>query len=392
MLENAAENKYYKGFFGRKVQDKVRESCHSKLISIIKRHKLENDFYYSEQPNGSMVITHRRTGNKLLPFGAQSPDDMKSVDDPTEIWMEEADQFEVEDMRILLSRLRTPKAAHSLVMSFNTATVMPGHWILKYFFPEQLHVADKEINKNIKEILSAIKIKKVFCNFTDNYFINKEEYLNTLKLTSGGDETYLRAIAYGDWGVALEGLLFPLTKLNLVDFSLIDFSSPDYKYFAADPADLGNDSFAGGNGILLDTKIYVDNIIYNESGTLYNERECAKVILSTLPHSVGIEGIMGWKQTAVRIRNSVQKQGYENEVRVLRTRTNKKVRIAARANFIKNNFVFRKNYNDYTEYAMFMRNLTTYLADGTSKHDDAPDFLEMQAAYFETNFGHIWVQ
>src|SRR5438105_15473548 len=83
LLKECQKKEYFKGFYGRKVYDKVRQSCHSKLVSIIKRHKLESKFSFSEQPNGSMIIAHNETGNKLIPYGAADPDDMKSVDDPT---------------------------------------------------------------------------------------------------------------------------------------------------------------------------------------------------------------------------------------------------------------------------------------------------------------------
>lgn len=396
LLKRCKEEKYFKGFFGRKVKDKVRDSCHSKLISIIKRHGMQGEFSYSEQPNGSLVIICLKNGNQLIPFGAQYPDDMKSVDDPTDIWMEEADQFNAEDMQILLSRLRTPKAKHHLWLSFNTAPVMPGHWILKYFFPEQTHTADKDVNESVAKALSAITCTKIFCNFIDNYFQDKEEYLNTLRFTAGGDDSYLQAIAYGAWGVAMEGLLFPLSKLNLEDFSTIpqlnikDELGVDYIYLAGDPADLGSDSFALGIGKLIGSNIYITDIVYNEKGTLYNEKEAVRLVIENKPHSAGIEGVMGWIDVVNRIRISLQKLGYEGEVRALRPRTNKKVRISARASFIIKHFIFRKDYNNIPEYAMFMRNLTSYLADGTSKHDDAPDLCEMIASHYERTFGEIW--
>lgn len=200
---------YFKLFFGRKVEDKVRESCHSKLVSIIERQKLEHEFSYSKQPNGSMLIIHKATGNSMHPFGAASPDDMKSVDDPTHIWMEEADQFTDKDLQVLLSRLRTPRAKHHLILTFNTVSVLPGHWILRYFFPEEC--PDSEDNAGIEELkraLAAVKTKKVFCNYTDNYFQDQEEYYNTLVIASGGDQVLLKAIASGAWGATRTGQEF----------------------------------------------------------------------------------------------------------------------------------------------------------------------------------------
>lgn len=45
------------------------------------------------------------------------------------------------------------------------------------------------------------KILKIFCNYTDNYFINQESYYETLKLNSAGNQHQLEAATKGAWGV-----------------------------------------------------------------------------------------------------------------------------------------------------------------------------------------------
>lgn len=191
---------YFRGCFGRKVLDKVRKSCHSKIISIIERHGYQNEFKYSKEPKGSMDIIHIATGNTMFAFGAKDADDMKSVDDATAIWMEEADAFTDEDFRVLFTRLRTPRADHHLWMSFNTAAVFPGHWILRYFYPEVAISDDTPANEALAEALKDAQFQDVFCNYDDNYFIDQKAYYNNLIIAAAGNKMILDAIAHGAWG------------------------------------------------------------------------------------------------------------------------------------------------------------------------------------------------
>lgn len=198
LLEKARKPGYFKCYYGRKVLEDVRGSVHSKFITIIKDNGLEDEFHFSEETNGSMVIKHRATGNMFIPFGASKAESLKSIDDPTHFYLEEMDQFSLKDFAVILSRLRTEKGTLQLYGAFNTATVMPDHWMLKVLFPE---FGDNTFeNQEIIDIIDSIGVKKLFCNYTDNYFINQADYYNKLKLTAGGDLEFLNAIASGGWG------------------------------------------------------------------------------------------------------------------------------------------------------------------------------------------------
>lgn len=192
------------------------------------------------------------------------------------------------------------------------------------------------------------------------------------------------------------GLLFPVDDLSFADFNEIEdiLDNPDYNYVAADPANEGGDDFASADSPLIGNKIYIRNVIYNTKGVDFNQEMVAKLILSVNPPAVGVEGVFGWEETAKDIRDFVQEKGYEGEFRILKPRTKKHTRILNRSAFIRNNFVFRKDWEDYPEYAKFMRNLTSYLkiqeAGNGNKHDDAPDICEMIASYYEKHFPHIF--
>lgn len=208
LLNKCLNDTYFKCYYGRKVFDTIRGSCFETIIETIEDLSLDDYFKYSKADNSSMIIHCVKNGNKFVPFGADDPDKMKSVKDPSHIWMEEFDQYadtsqngEREgDFQILFPRLRTIKAQTELIASFNTEAVYETHWILKYFFPDQYEGVDSP-GKWFKDIMESMDIDKCFANYTDNYFIDQDGYFKQLQMASGGNELVLRSIANGAWGV-----------------------------------------------------------------------------------------------------------------------------------------------------------------------------------------------
>ena len=171
-------------------------------------------------------------------------------------------------------------------------------------------------------------------------------------------------------------------------------NDPDFTFVAADPADEGGDDFAAAPFKLIGDKIYVTDMLYNTNGADFNEQALEEMIIANNASAAGVEAVFGWVETAKRVRDALWKRGFKKEFRNLKPRQNKHTRIVNRAAFIRNNFVFRKDWDDRPEYAKFMRNLTSYLKiqePGTkNKHDDAPDLCEMAGQYFERNFPNLW--
>lgn len=194
------------------------------------------------------------------------------------------------------------------------------------------------------------------------------------------------------------GLLFPIQDLNFYDPEdpLLDkqLSDPDFTYIPADPADEGGDDFASGPAKLIGNKIYITDMIYNTEGTDINEVAFRKMVAKNKAAAVGFEGVLGWVDTAKRVREDLEAHGYEGEFRILKPTQKKHTRITNRAAFIRNHIVFRRDWATRPQYAKFIRNVTAYLkiqeTAAANKHDDGPDFLEMVASYYEKNFPHLW--
>lgn len=188
-IDKAIHQKYFRGYFGRKILEDVRGTVHKTIVDRIKELHKEHLFDFSEKPNGSMHIICKANGNEMLPFGASNSTSLKSIKDPTDFFLEEMDQFTFVDFGFIYSRLRTEKAHTQLWGAFNTDRLYQSHWIRKVFFEGQY----KDQSFRLK------------ANFTDNYFINQADYLDKLKLIANGDAAKLNAIAYGEFGIVRTG-------------------------------------------------------------------------------------------------------------------------------------------------------------------------------------------
>lgn len=185
LLDKCINNKYFRGYFGRKIFETVRGTVFKTITDRIKELKKEHIFSFSDSPNGSMIITCKENGNEFYPFGANNPASLKSIKDPTDFFCEELDQFDFTDFGLIYSRLRTEKALTQFWAAFNTEKIYESHWIRKVFFEGEF--ADQ-----------SFKHKSTY---RDNNFIDQEDYLQKLKLIANGDEATLNAIADAEWGV-----------------------------------------------------------------------------------------------------------------------------------------------------------------------------------------------
>lgn len=199
-LNECLDEPYFKCYYGRKVFDTVRGSCFATLVASIKKNNMEHLFHYSESDSSSMVITCTKNGNKFIPFGSDKADKLKSIKDPTDIWCEEFDQFTFNDFKELYPTLRTPRGRNRFTGTFNTHGVLPNHWLLKIFFPELYQGTDKS-DVEYADLLEGKQVKKLFVNFTDNYFIDQKAYRQTLWLSAAGNLTIYEGIANGAWGI-----------------------------------------------------------------------------------------------------------------------------------------------------------------------------------------------
>lgn len=189
MIDRCMQPQYARIYFGRKILDTVRGTIFQTIVDRIKELNLEDHFYFSEAPNGSMHIRCKDNDNKFIPFGANDPQSLKSIKDPTHFILEEMDQFDWDDFGLFLSRLRTSKVKTQLIGMFNTDRLYQSHWIRKMLFDGEF----------------ASMATKIKAGFRENVFIDAAEYERSLRLISGGNVAKFNAIAEGEMALIRTG-------------------------------------------------------------------------------------------------------------------------------------------------------------------------------------------
>lgn len=281
LINNCIEDEYFNCYYGRKVYETVYASCFETLIASIKKQGKQHLFSFSEARNSSMEVRCKANGNKFRAFGASKPDSIKSIKDPSHVLFEEGDQFELKDIQDILPTLRTPKAIGEAILMFNTWGVRYDHWIFKLFFPN-LYRGD---DANEYDLLEGIDVAHYFINYTDNYFIDQEDYRRKLRLSAGGSDLVFESLANGAWGVEPNNnpWLFAFKHEKHVKTVYILQAYPVYLSF-----DFNNDPFAciamQMSGVKGDSSSFI-HFVREFVGAVKVEDMCQQ-ILAAFPSSI----------------------------------------------------------------------------------------------------------
>ena len=187
-------SKYFKCYYGRNVFDLAKRELHSSIVSSIKRMGFEPLFDFSEKSNGSKDIRCKLNSNIFKPFGCDDESSIKGWDDATHILVDELDQIDYSVFVMLFTRLRKKDAKKCFIGCFNNCDVKEDHWLPSIFLNRDLDVLDSKGNKVEK------RITEHFSLFTDNYFIDQEDYRNSLTEAYKHDPERMHAVLTGQWG------------------------------------------------------------------------------------------------------------------------------------------------------------------------------------------------
>jgi len=110
--------KNFKGCCLRKVYADVKDSQFATMEEIIDFYGWRDEFHLIKSP---LEITHLKTGNKMLARGLDKAHKLKSINNLTWLWMEEADEIALEDFIKSDTSVRHPSSNTLLqtVITFN---------------------------------------------------------------------------------------------------------------------------------------------------------------------------------------------------------------------------------------------------------------------------------
>jgi len=210
----------------RKIEKTVKNSCFSLFKQIILEHGMSEDFKITKQP---MEIKHKGTKNVVIFAGLDDPEKIKSITaekgNIEKVWMEEASEFDQEDLDQLSTRLRGRSAIKKQVfITFNP--ISEEHWLKEAFFDQPLRYQD---------------VRTTTTTHRDNPFLDSD-YRSHLESYAATNPFFFAVYCRGEWGsIDDDDTIVPYHKAHQARFRKgVDEDGP--LWVGLDVARKGNDS------------------------------------------------------------------------------------------------------------------------------------------------------
>nr|DAO94641.1 MAG TPA: Terminase [Caudoviricetes sp.] len=207
--------------------------------------------------------------------------------------------------------------------------------------------------------------KKVF---TTQYFRDQRDMLSAEQFESEFQQQPFEA----------KGLLFPEGNLNRF-FELPVDKEPDTIIAACDTADKGADYCAMPIAAVYGQEVYIIDVVFDDSTPEVTKPEVAKALINNKVVSAMFESNNAGSYFARDVQDILKSREYMCSIRTKRTISNKQTRIEFASDNIQKHFYFKhpSTYARNSQYAEFMRQVTTYTRSGKVAHDDGADSLSL---------------
>lgn len=204
--------------------------------------------------------------------------------------------------------------------------------------------------------------------FTTQYFRDQREMLSAEQFESEFQQQPFEA----------KGILFPEASLNRY-FELPVDREPDSIIAVCDTADKGADYCSMPIAAVYGDEVYIVDVVFDDSPPEVTKPECAKALMDNLVVAGTFESNNAGTYFARDVQQILTDRKYVCNIRTKRTISNKQTRIEFASDNIIKHFYFKDSslYARNSQYAMFMKQVTTYTRSGKVPHDDAPDSLSL---------------
>jgi phage terminase large subunit len=240
LFERIMKQPGHRAFCFRKVGRTVRESIFRTYLDMIEEYDLRAEFKVNKS---EFSLTFTPNGNFISCGGMDDREKVKSIKDPTVIWMEEATEFDREDFQQLNLRLRKKGLINEIILSYNP--ISKANWIYTDFdekvaYPGHLYLKT---------------------TYQDNRFLH-DDYTKELERLAEIDDNYYKIYTLGEWGEITKGRIYP--EYIEVD----EIPETDREIFGLD---FGfSDPMALVRAVVIGRDLYVDEVYYERNKTTRN--------------------------------------------------------------------------------------------------------------------------
>jgi len=279
------------------------------------------------------------------------------------VWiLDEAEELHDEKVfdKIDLS-IRDKDTQNIVVLILNPT--LKEHWIYTRFFE----------GMEVQEGFNGVKdnVCYIHTSYLDNIENLSESFLDNVEKIKLNNPTKYHNEIMGGWLDSYEGVLFAKDTLQL--YEEIDLTKVEHYLSYVDVAtSKGGDFHCCIIGAIMNNKVYIVDVVFTKEDAQANVLLTANLLNKYKPEWCRIESNGG----GALYKNILSPLVADTELLNVHSTKNKQTRIFQSSGWIKDNMVFKSNSPVESDYHKFFRQFTTYLMDGSSPNDDAPDAVQ----------------
>jgi phage terminase large subunit len=170
----------------RKYATTIRQS----IFTLISQRMRDMDIEDMFKVNKSELFIDGPRGSSIVFIGLDDVNKLKSVYDPTDAFIEEADQVTQSDFEEIDRRIRTIGSKPRIILAFNPTSIYS--WLKRYFYD--------------KPVIAPDELIIIESTYRDNKYIDPA-YKDTIERLQETNPSAYRVYGLGEWGI-VEGVVF----------------------------------------------------------------------------------------------------------------------------------------------------------------------------------------
>lgn len=191
---------YYRCILVKETHEAIKDSQFANIEEVVQDWEMDVLFKFIKSPLEIKCLNN----NKFLARGTDKPGKIRSITNPSHVWIEEANQLTEEAFITILTSLRNKYGKVKLYLSFNPEATTPDFedfWIYKLFFKG--HIEKSFVSELVIEMPGiepvSIKYRSTFTTYRDNPFVTpqRKAFLEALK---NMNYYWYRVFTLGEWG------------------------------------------------------------------------------------------------------------------------------------------------------------------------------------------------
>lgn len=367
-------NVLYTRYTNMSIVDSVKPEVSDKIEMLNYENVCVDTQRQIESGNNRIAFKGIKTGSKIQTAN------LKSLSGFNCFVVDEAEEVpDFETFKKVFYSIRDTEKRNLTILILNPTTKQ--HWIYREFFEKRNVPAGSNIvQDNVMYIHTSyldVDPRHIAKNIVRDYDRLREE--NKQKYDN---------IVLGGWVEAIEGLLIPLSTLQVAKHDSYITLNTAWNICVVDPADKGGDNYAAIFArIIVDSgrlNVYIADVIYSTQGIEANSARVNEKMRQYNCEQVLVEVNGLGVAAAINIKRELSGNATLTPINSTKT---KEVRIASNYEFVQRHFIFDSNYEANSEFNRFVSDLTNYVEGADNSHrKDAIDVCCLTAGFIKIKF------